>query len=176
MNDKIKKELISWSKTICISMFLAIGITLFIKPTVVSGESMYPTLNDKEYLIVNRLSYLNDVPKRGDIIVFKTDLIDHKTNKNKNLVKRVIALPGEHVVIKNSEVFINNEKLNESYLHGVYTNGEVDMIVPQNYIFTMGDNRPKSEDSRQIGAINLDDIIGKISIRLYPFNQVGTVE
>ncbi len=50
------------------------------------------------------------------------------------------------------------------------------MIVPQNYIFTMGDNRPKSEDSRQMGVINLNDVIGKISIRLYPFNKVGTVE
>lgn len=176
MNNKIKIELISWFRTICVSMILAIGITLFIKPTVVSGESMYPTLNDKECLIVNRLSYLNDAPKRGDIIVFKTDLIDHKTNKYKNLVKRVIALPGEHVVIKNSEVFINDEKLSESYLHRVYTNGEVDMIVPQNHIFTMGDNRPRSEDSRQIGVINLNDVIGKISIRLYPINKVGTVE
>ena len=176
MNEKIKKEIISWLKTISVSMLLAFSITIFIQPTIVNGQSMYPTLNNNEYLIVNKLSYIKKAPERGDIIVFKTDLIDNKTNKKKDLVKRVIALPGEHIVIKDSEVFIDGKKLNEDYLHGVNTDGNIDMIVPQNHIFTMGDNRPKSGDSREIGAINMVDVIGKVDIRLYPFNKIGTVK
>lgn len=176
MTEKIKKEIISWLKTISVSMLLAFSITLFIKPTIVNGESMYPTLNNNEYLILNKLSYIKQAPKRGDILVFKTDLIDNKTNKKKDLVKRVIALPGEHIVIKDGEVFIDGKKLNEDYLHGVNTDGNIDMIVPQNHIFTMGDNRPKSGDSREIGAINIDDVIGKVDIILYPFNKIGTVK
>ncbi|WP_331482129.1 signal peptidase I (plasmid) [Paraclostridium ghonii] len=136
MTEKIKKEIISWLKTISVSMLLAFSITLFIKPTIVNGESMYPTLNNNEYLIVNKLSYIKQAPKRGDILVFKTDLIDNKTNKKKDLVKRVIALPAEHIVIKDAEVFIDGKKLNEDYLHGVNTDGNIDMIVPpKSYIY-----------------------------------------
>ncbi|GAA0702876.1 signal peptidase I [Paraclostridium ghonii] len=176
MTGKIKKEIISWLKTISVSMLLVFSITLFIKPTIVNGESMYPTLNNNDYLIVNKLSYIKQAPKRGDMLVFKTGLIDNKTNKKKDLVKRVIALPGEHIIIKDGEVFIDGKKLNEEYLHGVTTDGNIDMIVPQNHIFTMGDNRPKSGDSREIGAINIDDVIGKVDIRLYPFNKIVTVK
>lgn len=176
MTENIKKEIISWLKTISVSMIFAFGITLCIQPTVVRGESMYPTLTNNDYLMVNKLSYINQSPKRGDIIVFKTDLIDNKSNKKKDLVKRVIALPGEHIIIKDNEVFIDDKKLNEGYLDGVNTDGNIDMIVPQNHIFTMGDNRPKSGDSREIGTINIDDVIGKVYIRLYPFNKIGTVK
>lgn len=176
MTENIKKEIISWMKTISVSILLAFSITLFIKPTVVNGESMYPTLTNNEYLIVNKLSYINHPPKRGDIVVFKTNLIDNKTNKKKDLVKRVIALPGEHIIIKNNEVFIDGKKLNESYLDEINTDGNIDMIVPQNHIFAMGDNRPKSIDSREIGSIDIDDVIGKVSIRLYPFNKIGIVK
>lgn len=176
MSKKIKQEIISLLKSISFAVILALAISTFIKPTIVNGQSMYPTLKDKDYLIVNKLAYINQNPQRGDIIVFKTDLIDNNTNKKKDLVKRVIALPGEHIVIKDGEVFIDSKKLNEDYLHGVNTDGNIDMIVPKNHIFTMGDNRPKSRDSREIGAINIDDIIGKVDIRLYPFNKIGNVQ
>ena len=90
---------------------------------------MYPTLKDNDYLFINKLTYEVEGPKRGDIIVFKTELIDDKSSKKKSLVKRVIALPGEHIVIKNSEVYIDDELLNESYIKGVYTSGDIDIIV-----------------------------------------------
>ncbi len=92
------------------------------------------------------------------------------------MVKRVISLPGEHIIIKDNEVFIDDKKLNEGYLDGVNTDGNIDMIVQQNHIFTMGDNRPKSGDGREIGTINIDDVIGKVYIRLYSFNKIGTVK
>lgn len=178
MNNKVKSELLEWIKSISISLVLAMGITLIVQPTVVSGQSMYPTLENKDYLFINKLAYEWDTPKRGDVIVFKTELIDDKSNKKKRLVKRVIALPNEHIVIKNSDVYINGELLNENYLKSVYTSGDIDMVVPENNVFVMGDNRPDSWDSRsiEIGTVSLNDIIGKVSIRLYPFNKLGNID
>ncbi|MGL5327958.1 MAG: signal peptidase I [Peptostreptococcaceae bacterium] len=179
MSDKIKKEIFEWVKTIAIALVLAGIITSVVAPTIVSGDSMYPTLKDKDYLFVNKLAYMNGkIPQKGDIIVFETDLIDYDSGKEKDLVKRVIALPGEHIIIKDGQVSIDGVILDEEYLKGVYTDGEIDMIVPENHVFTMGDNRPASGDSRQanLGAIDIDDIIGKIMIRLYPFNSIGTVK
>ncbi|MDB8792575.1 signal peptidase I [Romboutsia sp. 1001216sp1] len=177
MNKKVKYEILEWIKTIFFSLVLVIGITFIVQPTIVNGQSMYPTLENKDYLFVNKLAYKVESPKRGDIIVFNTKLIDPKSNKEKNLVKRVIALPGEHIVIKNNEVYIDGELLNESYINGVYTSGDIDIIVPENHIFTMGDNRPYSGDSRnsEVGTISLDDVVGKVSIRLYPFDKLGAV-
>ena len=177
MNKKVKSELIEWAKSISVSIVLAMVITIVVQPTTVSGESMYPTLKDNDYLFINMLTYEVEGPKRGDIIVFKTELIDDKSSKKKSLVKRVIALPGEHIVIKNSEVYIDDELLNESYIKGVYTSGDIDIIVPENNIFIMGDNRENSLDSRddRIGTISLDDVVGKVSMRVYPFDKIGSI-
>lgn len=177
MKSKLKKEILEWIKTIGFAMVLALLITSVIAPTIVSGESMYPTLKDKDYLFINKLSYKKKDPERGDIIVFKTDLIDSDSGKKKDLVKRVIGLPGEHIVIKDGQVYINNKLIKEEYLDGVYTQGDIDMVIPNNHIFTMGDNRPESGDSRQsnIGPVSIDDIVGEVMIRLYPFDNIGKV-
>lgn len=172
MNKKIKKELLNLSKTLFISLVIVLIVTSFIKPTIVNGDSMSPTFKNKDYLIVNRFSYFKSPPKRGDIVVFKTDFIDTSSNKNKNLVKRVIALPGERIVIKNNLIFINNKILFEDYLHDINTPGEVDMTIPKGQIFVMGDNRKNSMDSREIGAIKIQNIIGKVSLRIYPFDKI----
>lgn len=178
MNKKLKNELTEWVKAISIALVCGIAITLVIQPTMVSGQSMHPTLENNDYLIINRLAYGTDEPQRGDIVVFKTKLTDNKSHKEKNLVKRVIALPGEHIVIKDSKVYINDKLLDESYIKGIYTSGYIDMIVPNNQVFTMGDNRPESADSRmeEIGTVSLDDIVGKVSLRLYPFDKVGNID
>lgn len=178
MSSKLKKEIFEWVKTIAVALVLAGIITSVVAPTIVSGESMYPTLKDKDYLFLNKLSYKTKDPKRGDIIVFKTDLVDYESGKKKDLVKRVIALPGEHLVIKDNQVIIDGKVLKEDYIHDAYTDGDIDIIVPENHIFAMGDNRPNSGDSRQanLGPINEDEIIGKVVVRLYPFNTIGTVK
>lgn len=144
------------------------------QPTIVKGQSMYPALDNGDYIMVNRLAYIDNNVKRGDIVVFKTELIDNKYNMKKNLVKRVIALPNEHLIIKEGEVYIDGVKLQEKYLKDVYTKGNIDKVIPSNSIFVMGDNREKSNDSRNylIGDIDLEDLIGKAYIRVYPFNKI----
>lgn len=177
MKDSIKREIIDWVKTIIVSLVLAFLIVQVIKPTIVSGESMYPTLNDRDYLILNRMAYKFGDIDRGDIIVFKSDL-RQDNGKQKDLIKRVIAIPGDHLIIKDSKVYINGEVQNEPYIHNEYTSGDIDVVIPQNEVFVMGDNRENSRDSRSsdIGLVNEDDIIGEVMIRLLPLNKIGTVK
>lgn len=174
MKSKIKQEIFEWCKTIVISLVIAIGISLAAQPTIVNGQSMYPTLENNDLLLVNKLTYKSGVPNRGDIIIFHTDLVDQTTNKNKDLVKRVIALPNEHLIIKDGKFYINDELLDEDYINGVYTEGDIDIIVPSNHVFAMGDNRPNSDDSRKsyVGSVALEDIVGKAFIRVYPFTEL----
>jgi len=176
MKDNVRKEIIDWVKTIVISLALAFLIVQVIKPTIVSGESMYPTLNDRDYLILNRMAYKFGDIDRGDIIVFKTDL-KQDNGKEKDLIKRVIAIPGDHLVIKDSKVYINGEVQDEPYIHNEYTSGDIDIVIPDNNVFVMGDNRQNSRDSRSsdVGLVNESDIIGEVMIRLFPFNKIGTV-
>ena len=174
--SKFKESLIDNLKAIVSGLLLAFVLISIIQPTIVSGKSMYPTLDDKDYLIINKLAYKNKLPNRGDIVVFNSNLVDVQGN-SKNLIKRVIGLPGERVEIVNGFVYINGNKLDEPYLDGVFTDGEVDMIVPDNHIYVLGDNRPHSGDSRleDIGAVSMDTVMGEANLRLYPFNKVGLI-
>ena len=98
----------------------------------------------------------------------------YKNNKNKKIVKRIIGLPNDHVVIKDGYVYVNDKKLDEEYLDNFYTMGNIDVIVPNDEIFVLGDNRSNSRDSRDssIGTIEISDIIGKVAIRILPINKV----
>ena len=177
MSEKFKKEIIEWIKVIATALVFAFIITQFIRPTLVRGESMYPTLVENDYLIINRMAYKIGEPKDGDIIVFKTNLLQDN-GKKKDLVKRVIALPGDHIKISNNEVYLNGQLLNEPYLSPtVITEGDIDMTIPDGYIFVMGDNRPNSMDSRdpEVGLVNIDDVMGKVVVRLLPLKKIGKI-
>ena len=176
MSEKFKKELIEWIKVIATALVFAFIITQFIRPTLVRGESMYPTLVENDYLIINRMAYKIGEPKDGDIIVFKTNLLQDD-GKPKDLVKRVIPTEGQHIKIEDSKVYVDDKLLDEPYIHDNYTSGDIDLIVPEGEVFAMGDNREKSLDSRyeEVGLVKEKDIMGKVMIRLFPFNIIGTV-
>lgn len=174
----ISKEIKDWIKTILISVVLAWLISTFIaRPTIVKLESMYPTLEQNHYLILEKITYRFNEPERGDIVVFESP-IKEDDGKGLNLIKRVIGVEGDHIVIKEGHTYINGEKLDEEYINGDYTHGNIDIVIPENHVFVMGDNRPVSLDSRadEIGSIDTDTIQGKVLIRLFPFNKIGTVE
>ena len=160
---------------------------------------MYPTLKSGDRLILNRISKtFNKVPKRGDIITFEKPISSPKAiykeetkgifNKflyyvleiNKiSYIKRVIGLPGEKVQIKEGKVFINGEELEESYLpQGTITESKYlnDFVVPEGYIFAMGDNRKNSKDCRDFGCIPIEKIEGTVLIRFWPLNKIGSVQ
>lgn len=176
MSENLKKEAIEWLKIIATALVFAFIITQFIRPTLVKGESMYPTLEENDYLIINRIAYKIGEPKKGDIIVFGTNLLQ-SDGKTKDLVKRVIAVEGDHIKIKDSNVYVNDQLLDEPYINDNYTEGDIDMVIPEDMVFAMGDNRENSLDSRyeEVGLVQEKDIMGKVIIRLFPFNRIGKV-
>lgn len=212
-NKKIIKEIGGWIICIVIAVILALLIKYFIlTPTVVKQESMYPTLEENQRLILNRLGRtFKQMPKRGDIITFEAPTVTYRTEEDTDIsnpvaiykdeernifesfsynvleigktsyIKRVIGLPGDHVQIKNGKVYINEEELKEDYLQsGIVTDDAEgmfsDIIVPQNTVFAMGDNRNSSVDCRAFGCIPLERIEGKVLIRFWPLNEFGKVE
>lgn len=141
---------------------LVIMIRVFVIDVItVEGISMYPTLNEyHDKVILEKYKQFTDDYDRGDVVVVKLE--------NRNIIKRVIGLPNETIKIKNSDVYINGELLEEPYLDdSVKTYPDMTIKIPSDSIFVMGDNRENSLDSRSIGAIKIDDIMGK---SVYRFN------
>jgi len=175
MSEAVKKEIIEWIKVIVVAVILAGIITTFVRPTLVKGASMENTLKQYDYLLVNKMAYRSDLPERGDVIIFKSDLMQDN-GREKDLVKRVVGVEGDHIIITDGKVYLNDELLNEPYIKDGYTDYEIDTVVPEGHVFAMGDNRLDSTDSRDssVGPVPLDDIVGKVFIRLFPFNKITT--
>lgn len=208
MVDKkaVIKEVLEWTYCIVIAVALALLIRYFIgTPTVVKQSSMYPTLKQNQRLVLNRLyRTFHDTPERGDIITFEAPSQSVATgvkavydNEPQNVfekfcyyvlevnkmsyIKRIVALPGEHVQIMDGKVYINGEELKEGYLQeNVVTEAKsiylTDFIVPDGYVFAIGDNREYSGDCRAFGCIPFEKIESKVWIRFWPFDLFGKVK
>src|SRR5205823_5070948 len=159
-------------------VFLALVLYVVIQYAVqtvhVLGSSMYATLHDNDLLVASKISYKLHQPQRGDIIVFKPP-----DEASRDFIKRIIALPGERVHIANSVVYINGRVLHEPYLpepwivNSNWPASGQDQLIPPNQYFVLGDNRNHSSDSRSFGPVDLDAILGKAEIRIWPLGQVG---
>lgn len=137
--------------------------------TSVNGLSMYPTLENKDFLIMNKVSKNNI--DNGDIIVF--DTTPNAKYKDKiYYIKRVIATEGDHLVIKDGKVILNDIELKEDYTDGSVTEGNIDIVIPKGKYFVLGDNRDGSSDSRVFGLVSHENIVGKVINRLYPFKLI----
>lgn len=151
-------------QTLGILLVILVLKTFVIDNAKVQGQSMYPTLNSGEHndrVIIEKYKHYTKGYKRGDIIILKSD----KTDKD-ILIKRIIGLPGETVEIKQGKVYVNNELLTESYLPGdIITNPSMKVDVEDGHVFVLGDNRGNSTDSRMLGVIPVDDIIGKATFK-----------
>ncbi|GAB1476783.1 signal peptidase I [Bacillota bacterium] len=166
-----------WIRDIAIALVIGLLITQLIKPTIVREHSMEDTLHEYDYIILNRQAYLFNEPKSGDIIVFHTDLV-RPNGKEKLLIKRIIGIPGDNVSISGGTVYLNGQPLEEAYTKDGYTASEMEEVtVPENSLFVMGDNRQNSADSRDpsVGFVSIDDILGKATVRLYPFDKIGLI-
>ena len=212
------KDIFEWIYCILIAIILALIVRYYVgTPTIVSQTSMFPTFNNGDRLILNRLyRTFKTTPKRGEIITFEAPSENYFNGKIANLdnpvaiynnepkgiisrffynvvevgkvsyIKRIIALPGEHIQIKDGKVYINGEEFKEEYLpEGTITDAVsrdnldggqfMDLIVPEGTVFVMGDNRGNSGDSRRFGCIPYEKIEGKVVLRFWPLNAFGTM-
>lgn len=185
-SNKERNELWEWGKALIIAFAVA-GIIRFVlfTPIVVDGESMMPTLENDDRMIVNKIGYTVGEPDRYDIIVFHAE-------KDKDYIKRVIGVPGEHVAYENDQLYINGKAQDEPYLSSIKKQLEVGSdeltkdftleqltgyeVIPEGYVFVLGDNRRNSTDSRIIGLIPIEDIVGSTNYVFWPLDDVGFVE
>lgn len=179
MREETKENIIEWAKAVLVAVAVAVIVMQFIVPTTVFGISMEPNFEHHDYLLVSRQAYSgNRAPEHGDVIVFQSHLVNPENGEMKNLIKRVIAVPGDTVEIADGKVYINGEVLEEDYIKDGTTNGDVGPVtVPLGNYFCMGDNRLHSTDSRflEVGFVEEDDILGKVFFRVYPFKKFGII-
>lgn len=157
-----------------IALAIAIPFRYFIaQPFIVSGSSMDPTFADKQYLVVDEITYRFQEPQRGDVVIFKYPL-----DTSKYFIKRIIGLPGEHVVVEGPRTTIFNKEhpegivLNEPYVAYPSTK-TANITLKDDEYFTAGDNRDKSLDSRYWGPMPAKDMVGRAVLRLFPPSKIG---
>ena len=156
---------------------IIIAVVLFIKafivtPIKVNGESMYPTLEEGDIMILNKTAYYFNDPKRFDIVV--VDMPDEY------LIKRVIGLPGEHIEYKDNTLYVDGKKVKENFKHGKTEDFNIKELgsdtVPEDSYLVMGDNRENSLDSRELGFMKIDQLLGRTSLIILPFNRIGSTK
>ena len=160
------------------AVFLVIYVFLF-RPFQVNGNSMYPNFYDREYVLTNIIALHFENPKLGDVVVFKSPV-----DPEKDFIKRVIGTPGDTILIKNGEIYINGKLLDESaYLNpsvktyaGSFIKGDKEVKAEEDEFFVLGDNRSNSSDAREWGFVPKKSIIGKSFFIYWPPKSIGFVK
>ncbi|MDO8638800.1 MAG: signal peptidase I [Candidatus Daviesbacteria bacterium] len=141
----------------------------------VSGLSMFPTMHDGDYLITEKVSYKLGEPKKGQIVVLK-----NPRDESQDFIKRIMAVPGDTIKIENNSVYVNGQKLTESYLPentpthtGAFIQEGQEIKAGANQYFVFGDNRNHSSDSREWGSITKKEIVGRALFRYWPPQTIG---
>jgi len=163
---------------IIISSAIIIPIRYFlIQPFYVKGASMEPNFYDREYLIIDEISYRFREPFRGEIVVFK-----YPRDPSQYFIKRVVGLPGETIEVANGNVVVYNEDypngflLEETYIDEEQTNGKERITLTSEEYFVLGDNRDESLDSRSFGAVSEDNVVGRVWVRGLPISRISTFD
>jgi signal peptidase I len=170
-SNRRHRALFDWAVVIVVALLVAFFVRTFVLAHfVVDGTSMYSTLHDDDRVFVNKLSYRLHDPNRGDVVV----LHQSAGASERDLIKRVIALPGETVEVRSCQVLIDGRRLDEPYLDPeVVTPGNcggdlAPVTIPEDHVFVMGDNRGGSQDSRALGPIEEDDLVGRAFVVFWP--------
>ena len=138
---------------------------------------MEPTFSSGDYIFTSKITYKLRKPQRGDVVVFRAP-----TNPDIEYIKRTMGLPGDKIMIKNDEIYLNSQQLTEPYImakKGTWETGYMkegtSITVQPDELFVMGDNRPHSSDSREFGPVHANSIIGYVFYRYFPPNKVGVI-
>ncbi|HEX6268672.1 MAG TPA: signal peptidase I [Anaerolineales bacterium] len=161
----LKRIVLDILETLILAVVLYFGINAVSVRVRVDGFSMNPTLQDGEYILVNRLAYKIGNPVRGDIVVFNFPM-----DPRQDLIKRVIGLPGETISVQDGKVLINGVPLDEPYIAAppIYNNT---WVVPEGQLFVLGDNRNESKDSHEWGMLPMDHVVGRAILIYWPPTQ-----
>jgi signal peptidase I len=165
----------SWLRELVESVLPALVIVLVInvflaQATRVEGQSMEPNLHNNQRLIIEKVTYRFNQPERGDIVV-----LHPPQQSSEPLIKRVVGLPGETLAIHDGQVYVDGEPMTEPYLSQPTWGSMEPILVPEEHVFVMGDNRRASNDSRAFGVVAFDDIIGRAWVRYWPPAEIGTI-
>lgn len=181
MKKENETEGLEWLKTLGIAIIIAVFLrTFFFSSYIVDGESMMPTLENGNLLIINKVVDEIDDLNRFDVIVF------HASSED-DYVKRIIGLPGDTIEYKNDILYVNDKAIKEPYLEKFKkeTKGQKltndftlksitgNKVVPENYIFVLGDNRQESYDSRYFGFVPIENVVGKVNLRYWPIDEIN---
>lgn len=183
---KKKNEVVEWLKALLIALILVVLIRwLLFQPFIVQGPSMQPNFVTGQKLIVNEILYDIRKPERGEVIVF------HVPSEGRDFIKRVIAVAGDTVKVEGDTVTVNGKPVNETYIQEAIDQAHAedrlynslnfpntdfpDGKVPEGHVFVMGDNRSNSTDSRMIGYVPLEDIIGRADLIFWPLKDIGLI-
>jgi signal peptidase I len=157
-------------ETLVLAVVLFVGINTVSARVRVDGFSMRPTLEDGEFVLVSKMSYTFGEFDHGDIIVFHFPL-----NPEEELVKRIIGLPGDHVLVKDSRLYLNGQPLNETYIaQAPLYSGE--WTVTEGHLFVLGDNRNNSNDSKDWGLLPQENVVGKAVLIYWPPPMWGVLD
>jgi signal peptidase I len=165
-------------QTLLLTAVIFFGTRLAVQNYRVEGSSMYSTLHHSEFVLVNKLAYMRSEPQHGDIIVF-----NYPNDPSEQFVKRIIAVPGDSIEIRQGSVYVNGEKIIEPYIdRGAQLAGFAErdelppQTVPSGAYFVMGDNRRGSRDSREWGFLERKFIVGKVWLAYWPPPDFGIIE
>lgn len=174
----IKNKIKALIEFIVMAVFVIVFFHYIVMPVRIQGKSMENTLYNDDVLLINVLGAKKENIDRFDVVVIECEALDEK------IIKRIIGLPGDHIVYKDDQLYINDEYYEQSFLDEsfieysknqysvrFFTN-DFEIDVGENEVFVLGDNRLRSTDSRDLGCFSYDDIIGKEGIVIYPFSNI----
>jgi signal peptidase I len=181
---KIGSGFLDLIETIAISLSIFLVVYLFLmQPHQVNGQSMVPNFQNGEHVMTDKITYKMRDPLRGEIVVFHAPpAAGCAEGTGCDFIKRIIAIPGDTIAVKDNAVWVNGEKLPEPYIPADYEilagratlNQEI--YLGSNEYFVVGDNRPHSSDSRSWGAITKDDIVGRVFLRYWPPKEISLIQ
>lgn len=176
---RLKSHIIEFIQTIAVFVAISLFIYYFaIQPHKVSGASMEPNFHDKDFILTDKVTYKFAEPKHGDIIVFK-----NPNNESQDFIKRIIALPGDRIMLKDGHIYINGNIVKEPYLNsnlttkgGAFLSEGKEVTLNENELITLGDNRNNSYDSKDWGYLPMNNVIGKAFFRYWPLQRIGLIK
>lgn len=165
MSKELKKSLLEYIKVILVTVIITYIVLYFVQVSRVVGSSMEATYHDGNIILVDKFFYKRNQPSYNDIVVVRYGV----SSDEEQIIKRIVGLPGDHLEMKDNQLYRNGELLKEDYiLEEMVDNEDFSYDIPKGKVFVMGDNRNNSIDSRMIGYIDFDDeVVGRVFFKVF---------